>query len=1156
MRHVAQHLRLILTSILTLTVLYVLPVSTSAAAGNIRYVSPGGTGDCTSWGTACELQDALAQAVGQDEIWVAQGTYYPDQGSGQTDNAPTSTFTLPADVALYGGFNGSETSRDQRDWTVNRTILSGDLEQNDPSDNGVVTDPNQITGTNAYHVVRSSGVTSSTVLDGFIVTAGSASGSGYDAVGGGMCNENDSPTVKNITFTGNRADGSYHSSGGSNSGGGGMYNLNASPMLYNVTFSNNSAYAWAGNGGGMYNENSNPTLNNVTFSDNNAINYGMGGGMFNEYSSPTLSNVTFSRNSAGWEGGGIANGMSNPTLNNTTFNGNSAGFSSGGIFNANGGSIINNSILWGDTEPEVGDAASVSTITSSLIQGSGGSGNWNTAFGTDGGGNLDADPRFVDPATGNVRLQRDSPAVDVGNDAFNTASTDLDGNPRLVDGNGDGVATIDMGAYEYQHINLVTNGSFEEPVVESGFNTYYAGQTFGGWTVESGSVDLTTDWAAADGRQALELSGDDAGTIYQDLATQSGTGYQLDFSLAGDPDIPNMMQMEVWWGTTLVDTLTFDTTGRSRQDMGWGRHSYTVTASDSTTRLTFKSLTAGIWGPALDAVFVTPYTPPPTYAITGRVTDANGNPLADVALNDGAGHSAITGADGSYSFTGLSEGYYTLTATRVGYTFDPVARGFSLPPDIGGQDFVATPTQMPLTATSGYTSIPLTWGVAPDPYVTSYQISRVVGAPDAAFSPIATTTDPFYVDSTALTSGTTYCYQVAAIRGDGQVAATSNTACAYVGQVDLWVPDTWGAPGSTVLVPVNVRNADGLRIAAADLWLDFDGSILEPVGVSPSALTADYTWTYAVQDSGATQRLKIAAVSTNAPTLRGAGSLFWVAFRVRGDADSSSPLNLRKFISGVGGSSMQDPTYANIPLNLKSGVFQVGTAYILGDLSGDGLVQALDALMALDIASGKLTPTSAQRQAGDTNGDGVIGAADATMILYYATHSAWPSLAPTVAATVPGAPRLTAGNPRIRLDSVTATPGQTVELTLRGENLPNVAGGEFSIVYDRALITGIDTVATTGLASGFPVSAYDDGAGRLRIAIAGSHAVSGSDVLITLRLHLAANAPLGSVTPLNLASAQLNDLQGRDFTALGLTVERQSGTLRTQSLVYLPVVVR
>ena len=51
-------------------------------------------------------------------------------------------------------------------------------------------------------------------------------------------------------------------------------------------------------------------------------------------------------------------------------------------------------------------------------------------------------------------------------------------------------------------LNIVYNGNFEEPDVEAiTFDTYFGGQSFGGWTVESGSIDHISElyWQAADG---------------------------------------------------------------------------------------------------------------------------------------------------------------------------------------------------------------------------------------------------------------------------------------------------------------------------------------------------------------------------------------------------------------------------------------------------------------------------------------------------------------------------------------------------------------------------------------------------------------------------------------------------------------------------------
>ena len=135
--------------------------------------------------------------------------------------------------------------------------------------------------------------------------------------------------------------------------------------------------------------------------------------------------------------------------------------------NFNSSPIARNSVFWNnhDVTGTGTLAASISnldgsaiTLTHNLVQGSGGSSAWTSDPSyVDGGGNLDADPLFVlpvDPAAapttaGNLRLQRGSPAIDAGDNAFVTHPLDLDGNPRASDGDGDGTATVDMGAYEF-----------------------------------------------------------------------------------------------------------------------------------------------------------------------------------------------------------------------------------------------------------------------------------------------------------------------------------------------------------------------------------------------------------------------------------------------------------------------------------------------------------------------------------------------------------------------------------------------------------------------------------------------------------------------------------------------------------------------------------
>jgi hypothetical protein len=466
----------------------------------------GGTGDCTSWGDACDLQAALAAAASSDEIWAAAGVYQPTADPAAADPR-TATFHLKSGVAVYGGFAGTETSRDERNPAANVTILSGDLNGDDGANFANNSE-------NSYHVVIGA---NNAILDGVTITAGNANQATTTGIvhnrGGGMYNHYSSPTLTNVTFYGNRADGvgggMYNRSGsptlnnvtfsgnstlnyGGGMGnqenssptlnnvtfsdnwsdfyyGGGMYNHYSSPTLNNVTFSGNTAgtgggmsnwvssptltnVTFSGNmassGGGMHNHStSNPTLTNVTFSGNSAGNSGNGGGMHNQTSSnPTLTNVTFSGNTAGTfgTGGGMTNWSSNPTLTNVTFSGNSVGTygTGGGMCNQTSNPTLTNVILWGNSAPNGPQIHSVDSTPNVTYS--------IVQGGHAGTGNIDADPLFVDSANGNLRLGFGSPAIDAGNNSAVPAgvTTDLDGLPRFADGNADGTATVDMGVYE------------------------------------------------------------------------------------------------------------------------------------------------------------------------------------------------------------------------------------------------------------------------------------------------------------------------------------------------------------------------------------------------------------------------------------------------------------------------------------------------------------------------------------------------------------------------------------------------------------------------------------------------------------------------------------------------------------------------------------
>jgi predicted outer membrane repeat protein len=301
--------------------------------------------DGTSWTNAyTDLQTALTDAT-CDEIWVARGVYKPTAGSNRAIS-----FIIRPVLAVYGGFAGVGSLRDAAAY---RTVLSGDIDNNDSGTNGIDTDTTQIAGNNSYHVVVIDGTTVlgpvgvGTILDGFTITGGKAddaSGAG----GGVFCNGNGgtcSPTLRNLVFSGNLAVGH----------GGALY---------------------AGGEGGV----SSPTITNSTFRGNSAAD---GGAIYDDgaggTSSPTIANVTFADNAATDCGGGIyddatAFGTSSPAIRNSTFAGNTGIAGGGGSalcdFTASGTNAtkMTNVIVWGNETPELESYSGGATLDHVILQ--------------------------------------------------------------------------------------------------------------------------------------------------------------------------------------------------------------------------------------------------------------------------------------------------------------------------------------------------------------------------------------------------------------------------------------------------------------------------------------------------------------------------------------------------------------------------------------------------------------------------------------------------------------------------------------------------------------------------------------------------------------------------------------------------------------------
>ena len=334
--------------------------------------SASGTGDGTSWANAFNsLQAAIdtGNASQPAQIWLKSDTYYPT-----TTTIRTAKIVLKAGVSLYGGFVGTETLLDQRDWKNNETIISGNI-----GDANISTE-------NTVGIITASGTTINDRIDGIILEE------------------------------------SYENQGINRSA---LFISSSALQVWNCTFRNN--YASANPGGALLANSSLVKIYNTVFHDN----YTQSGGnvhIFNTtgqraeviqclFYDNTGNNVVGLTNEVNTSEIDVVN---NVFYNNTQVNtSNSA--SAAGITGLAG--TIANNIFWNNSGTDLSFTRGFFTVQNNIIEG------------TTEPGNLNDDPLFIDPANGNFRIEPCSPAINAGDNAATPSSitTDFFGNQRLFD---------------------------------------------------------------------------------------------------------------------------------------------------------------------------------------------------------------------------------------------------------------------------------------------------------------------------------------------------------------------------------------------------------------------------------------------------------------------------------------------------------------------------------------------------------------------------------------------------------------------------------------------------------------------------------------------------------------------------------------------------
>jgi hypothetical protein len=411
----------------------VLAAPASAVVLRVDSRSTAAAPDGASWATAYRTLPSAIGNPGGNELWVAEGVYNESIAIGRA-------------LAIYGGFSGSETFRNQRDISAHRTTL---------------------TAAGASVVAIGPNVAQAT-LDGLTISGGSAS------QGGGILALSSMVTVARCTITGNAA---FQQ-------GGGIAAIGSAVTVTDSVISKNTARV---QGGGLYLE---ACTGRVAFSvveDNRADivdpSSGLGGGIAIAFGSPLITANLVRRNRA-VIGSAFYLNETTARLENCVIRQNRGelGASGSAAYVNSGAPVLANNTICRNGSGDSGFAVSIDpnlsthpTLANNIIAfNTGGVTDYygsaatsrNDVFGNGvdyisqpgvplGANDISLDPALVDDLSGAAHLSAASPMRDTGDLQYVRAgSTDIDGADRVVGG------AVDIGADEFDGTVYATTGAY------------------------------------------------------------------------------------------------------------------------------------------------------------------------------------------------------------------------------------------------------------------------------------------------------------------------------------------------------------------------------------------------------------------------------------------------------------------------------------------------------------------------------------------------------------------------------------------------------------------------------------------------------------------------------------------------------------------------